>query len=165
MVEAAGFLVVVLDGWQVAIPLSAVERVARAVAVTPLAGAPEAVSGLVNVAGRILPVVPLRRRFGLPERALELGDHFVVAQGSRRPVALWVDQATGVVAPAAQDVLSGDGLLPGVEVTAGTVRLADGLLVIHDLEAFLSAAEEEALRAALEEPGSGVGQVAEAEDG
>jgi purine-binding chemotaxis protein CheW len=51
------------------LPLSSVERAARIVEITPLPNAPEIVLGVINVQGRLMPVVNLRHRFRLPERA------------------------------------------------------------------------------------------------
>ena len=61
-------VVFALDEQRYALHLLAVERVVRAVEVTALPEAPEIVLGVVNVKGRIVPVINVRRRFRLPER-------------------------------------------------------------------------------------------------
>ena len=61
-------VVFTLDEQRYALHLLAVERVVRAVEVTALPEAPEIVLGVVNVKGRIVPVINVRRRFRLPER-------------------------------------------------------------------------------------------------
>ena len=38
-----------------------------------------------------MPVVDIRRRFGLPEREVEPEDRFIIAHAARRTVALWVE--------------------------------------------------------------------------
>jgi purine-binding chemotaxis protein CheW len=98
-VGATGQLVVfLLEGQRYALRLAAVERVVRAVEITPLPQAPEIVLGMINVEGRIVPVVNMRNRFGRPERAIELSDQFIIARTSRRAVALVVDSVNEVVA-------------------------------------------------------------------
>jgi purine-binding chemotaxis protein CheW len=93
------------------LPLSAVERIVRVVDVTSLPKAPDIVLGVVNVQGRVIPVINVLRRFRLPEREIALTDQMVVARVARRPVALVVDSVTGALeyseheAVAAQDVL------------------------------------------------------------
>jgi purine-binding chemotaxis protein CheW len=57
-----------LDERRYALPLAAVERVVRSVTVTPLPGAPAIVLGGINVHGRVLPVLNVRRRFRMPDR-------------------------------------------------------------------------------------------------
>ncbi len=65
------FLIFSLEQQQYALHLSAVESVVWAVEITRLPKAPEIVMGLVNVRGRIFPVVNTRRRFNLSEREIE----------------------------------------------------------------------------------------------
>ena len=53
-------VVFLVDGQRYALPLSAVDRAVRAVAVTPLPEMPPQVLGAINVHGRVLPVLSLR---------------------------------------------------------------------------------------------------------
>lgn len=57
-----------LDERRYALPLSVVERVIRAVEVTPLPKAPPIVLGAIDVQGRVVPVLNVRRRFLMPDR-------------------------------------------------------------------------------------------------
>ena len=132
-----------------AVPLAAVERVVAAADVTPLPGAPRAVLGAIDLAGRILPVFCLRRRFFLPDRPLSPADQFLVVRTLRRTLALVVDDVREV-ATCAAPWTDTHALAPGLEPFQGVARLPDGLLLIHDLERLLSADEEQALAGALE---------------
>jgi len=125
--------------------LSAVERVVHMVQVTPLPRAPAIVLGVVNVRGRVIPVLNLRRRFRLPERDFALTDRLVIARTARRPVALVADEVAGVLEYSALQIVEARDIVPGVEYTEGVVKLADGLILIHDLDSFLSLEEEAAL--------------------
>ena len=49
-------------------PAGVVERVVQAVEITPLPGAPDGMLGVIDVAGRVLPVFDLRQRLELPPR-------------------------------------------------------------------------------------------------
>ena len=138
-----------LEAQRFAVPLAAVERIVRAVAVTVLPRAPALVLGVIDVAGRVLPVLDLRRRLGLPERTLGLPDHFVLARTARRTVALVVDEVEGVVAIPAAKIVDAVEIVPGLGSVQGVVTLPDGLVLIYDLESFLSLEETEALEAAL----------------
>jgi len=133
-----------------ALPLSAVERVVRVVEVTPLPQAPDIVLGVVNVQGRIIPVVNPRRRFRLPERDIALSDQLVIAHTTRRPVALVVDAVTGVLEYSGREAVGARDIVPGMEYVEGVVKMADGLVLIHDLDRFLSLDEVTALDRAIE---------------
>jgi len=142
-----------LDEQRYALPLSAVERVVHAVEVTPLPGAPSIVLGAIDMAGCILPVLNLRRRFLLPEREIGLADQFLIARAGRRLVALVIDEAQGVIADEQAAVTGSDRIVPGLDQFHGVVKLDDGLVLIHDLEKFLSLDEARALDAAISQEG------------
>jgi purine-binding chemotaxis protein CheW len=115
-----------LDAGRYALPLDSVERIVNAV---------------------ILPVYDLRRRFRLPAREIRISDQFVIARSGRRRVVLVVDAALGV-----HDDASAPSLVMESRDTTirGVVSLADGLVLIADLERFLSPDETRALDAALD---------------
>jgi len=64
---------------------------------THVPGAPPYVAGLVQVRGRVVPVVDLRTRFGLPATAHALAHRVVVVQLGARVAGLLVDEAREVV--------------------------------------------------------------------
>ena len=70
-----------LDATRYAIPLETVERVIRAVAVTPVREESSTLWGVINLRGEIVPVIDTRRLLGLSERDLELEDVFVDLRG------------------------------------------------------------------------------------
>ena len=138
-----------LDERRYALTLPCVERVVFVVDITPLPKAPPGVLGVVNVKGDIVPVYDVRHRFRLPQRAINLTDQLMIARTSRQTVALLVDSVDGVIEVAEEDIAAAQGILPEVEYVQGIVKLQDGLVLIHDLEQFLSAEEERTLDKAL----------------
>jgi purine-binding chemotaxis protein CheW len=64
---------------------------------THVPGAPPYVAGLVQVRGRLVPVVDLRARFGLPPIEHSLDRRVVVVQNGTRVAGLLVDSAREVV--------------------------------------------------------------------
>jgi len=150
MSELLQVVVFRLDGQRYALPLAVVRRIVRAVEVTPLPGAPPIVLGAINVAGSILPVLNLRRRFLLPERTIGLDDQFLLAQSPGRAVALVIDEAHGVIDCELSDVVGADRIVHGLEQFQGVIKLEDGLVLIHALEKFLSLDETRGLNQALE---------------
>lgn len=131
-----------------ALRLAAVERIVRIAQITPLPSAPPIVLGVVNIQGRVVPVIDIAARFGLPARDIALTDHLIVARTARRPVALLVESVREVIeGPQAQ--LTPGAALPGTQYVDGVLKLADGLVLIHDLDTFLSPMEERKLAQAL----------------
>lgn len=144
-----------IDERSFALPLERVERALRAVAITPLPQAPDIVRGVINLGGRIVPVLNLRRRCGLPERTLGLTDHLLIAHGGGRPLAMIVDTVLGVVACAEQDFVAVERIVGGTRYLHGIAKSPSGMILIHDLDAFLSLDEAQALDRALTPAGEG----------
>jgi len=149
MSTANQLLVFGLDEQRYGLPLVLVGRVARVVGITPLPKAPDVVLGVVNVQGQIIPVIDLRRRFSRPDRGMLLTDVLLMSHTRRRPVALVADSVMGIVDCSEQDIVRSDAILPGVEYIAGLLKLKDGLILIHDIDKFLSLEEEECLDQAM----------------
>lgn len=143
------FVVFRLDEQGYALYLSAVEKVARAAEITPLPKAPDVVLGVINWQGRVVPVVSLRVRFRLPSREIEPADRFIFARTSKRLVALLADSVDGVLIRAQEEVIAPDQIAPGLEFIEGVLKIEDALVLIHDLDKFLSLEEEAALESAL----------------
>ena len=138
-----------LDEPRYALPLSAVERVVRAVEITPLPKAPEIVLGAIDAQGRVIPVVDVRKRFRLPAREMNVDDRFIIARTSRRLVSLAVDSVAGIRTLADGEVVSAEQALPFAEYLHGVAKMEDGIVLIYDLEQFLLLDEERVLDAAL----------------
>ncbi len=150
MTESDSLLVLILDDQRYALSLPAVDRVVRMVAITPLPKAPDIVHGVVNIQGRVIPVINIRRRFHLPEREIALTDQLVIAHTAQRPVALVADAVLDVIAYPAKSLIKAEDVLPNIEYMVGVVKIADGLILIHDLDKFLSLEEENFLAHALD---------------
>ena len=143
-----------LSSRRLALPVDLVETIVRAAAITPLPQSPPFVEGVVNLRGRIVPVLDLRRRLGLPAIPLSPQHRFVVVRVPRRSLALRVDQVNALLTVPGDAVEHAEGLVPGARTGLGFARLPDGVLVIQDPEALLSSEEEVRLDAALEGAGS-----------
>jgi chemotaxis signal transduction protein len=85
----------VVDDQTYALQLHEVERIVRAVEVKRLPEVPAHVRGVVNVQGRVLPVVDLRARFGERSRPIALDDHFIIARTPALSLILAADSALG----------------------------------------------------------------------
>lgn len=140
-------VVFVLDAQRYGLRVAAVERVAALVHITPLPGAPSVVLGVIDVHGEIVTVFDVRARFRLSAHPATSGQRLLIARTARRAVALLADDVLGVLQVNRTDIVDQPAAtLPFVD---GVVRCADGLLLLHDLEHFLSAAEQRTLDDAL----------------
>ena len=139
-----------LDDQRYALRLSAVERIVMVAEITPLLKAPQIVLGVLNIQGRVIPVIDIRKRFNLPARETLLSDHMIIAHTASRTVAMTADAVSGVIVRRGEEITLPGKIVPGLEYVEGVVKLDDGLLLIHNLETFLSLEEETALQHAME---------------
>lgn len=132
-----------------ALAVTAVERVVRAVEIDALPEAPRGVRGIINLHGLVVPVFDLRALLGEPLRAVQAGDYFLVAHTRWRTVAMLADTVSGVVPRLAAQVTQAEEILPGLEAIDGVLKLDGGLVLIHDIDCFLSLDDTAALERAL----------------
>lgn len=136
-----------MDGASYGVPLSRVIEVIPRVWLTPLPSAPSHVAGAFAYRGRVAVALDIRRRLGLPARSELLTDHFVVTRGRLTTIAIIADQVLGVRTLSAESVHPSPVPSPAI---AGIVARADGLLVVDDLDALLSAEEDAVTERALQ---------------
>jgi purine-binding chemotaxis protein CheW len=139
-----------LNDQRFALHVSVVRRIIRVIEVTPLPKAPEIVLGVINLQGQIIPVYDIHLRFRMPVRDVHLGDQMIVAETARRTAVLHVDSVDDVIEIPEERIVEGERILPDLEYVKGVVKTEDGMILIHDLEQFLSPQEEEALQEAME---------------
>ncbi len=150
MSENNQLVVFTLDEQQYALNLSCVERIVRAVEITPLPDAPEMVLGVINVEGRVIPVLNTRKRLGLRERELELQDLFIIVSENGRTFALVADEVRPVLEVPPQEVVSPERVLPGTGYVQSVAKLAEGMLVVLTIEKTLSFTDQTKVFAAIE---------------
>jgi purine-binding chemotaxis protein CheW len=132
-----------LDREEFGIPVTQVREVIRVSDITRVPQAPAHVRGVANLRGRILAVVDLRSRLGLPAVELTPRSRVVVVEVRERVLGLLVDavlQVTKVpeasVVPAPDEVVSTDATY-----LTGVARWESRLIILLDLEKALLSAE------------------------
>ena len=86
-----------LAGAEYALPVASILQMETFSGATLVPGAPAYVAGIVTVRGRVVPVIDLRARFGLPPAELTLDTRIIVSETEGRVVALRVDSAREVL--------------------------------------------------------------------
>jgi purine-binding chemotaxis protein CheW len=141
-VEATEHLVTFLLGAEeYGLDVRLVQEIIRITEVTPVPRAPDFVKGVINLRGRIIPVVDLKRKLGLGEVDLSATtSRVVVAKLRERLVGLLVDGASQVlkvpvslIEPAPEEVLEVDA-----DYIRGVAKLSGRLVILMDLARVLS---------------------------
>src|SRR5690349_22899894 len=128
---------------------SNVAEIIRAVAVSPLPGSPPVISGVINVRGKTVVVIDPAVRFGKPEIAVRPDDNFVLVDTATRTLAVRVELAEDLIEVDDAGITAAKAASSSVDKIHGVAAMPDGALVIYDVSAFLSQAEDEAVTQAL----------------
>ncbi|HEY9100573.1 chemotaxis protein CheW [Chitinimonas sp.] len=144
-----------LDTLLLALALHAVERVIPMQSVTILPGMPSGVLGVIDVHGQLVPIFDLRGRLGLAHRKVHLNDLIILVHTTRYLVGIYADSVEIVTSyPAEQRVETG-AHVPTLPCITSLIHLQDGLILIPDLDEFLSLSEELALDTAMKRQSCG----------
>ena len=138
-----------LDNQRFALNLASVVRVVRMVEISPLPKAPEYIMGIIDFQQKIIPVVNIRKLFHLTDRDIDLNDQLIIANTSMRTVALWVDTVSDVVDLSESEINKAEKIMMGIEYVEGVFKFDDGMVLLHDLDQFLTIEEINLLKTAL----------------
>ena len=146
-----------LDREEYGVDVRQVQEIRRMSEITGVPRAPDFIRGVINLRGRILPVLDLKRKLGLGEVEAGRATRIVVVRIKERLLGLLVDGASQVLRvevsriepPPAEVVEKGGDYIRGV------AKLEDRLVILVDLERLLAYELKSAAAAA---PRAGLGQ-------
>ena len=129
-----------------AVGLEHVDCVLPAMRLTALPGAPPVIKGIFNLHGELVAVGDIRKRTGLPEIPIELSDQIVVVRNPGHMLGLLTEGPTEVATYPAGDITADDVVLRNSESVEGVIRLRSNLVLIQNVEKFLSLDEQVSLK-------------------
>ncbi len=129
------------------VDIGAVREIIRLQDITRVPRTPEFVEGVINLRGKVIPVVDLRKRFGLPAEEESKENRIVVVDIGAQDIGVIVDAVTEVlristesVEPPASVITTADS-----EYLLGIAKLDSRLIILLDLEQVLTEAEHNSL--------------------
>ena len=134
-----GFLTLMVDGQLCGVPVLAVRDVIADTLVARIPLAPPEIAGNINLRGKIVTAIDLRRRLSLKPAAPGLRPVAVVAEEGAGSYALLVDQALEVLTLDPADIEPPPPTLGAawIEFGAGIFRLPERLMVVLDISRLL----------------------------
>ncbi|MDR2104539.1 MAG: chemotaxis protein CheW [Deferribacteraceae bacterium] len=131
-IQIVGF---VLGDGHYGLNIMAVEEIIRMLDITPVPRAPSFVEGIINLRGRIIPVVDLRKRLHITAAPIGGNTRIVVMKVDERRLGFIVDKVEEVM-----DIpLSSIGEAPGISPTVkqqyveGVARMPKGMIILLDI--------------------------------
>lgn len=126
-----------------AMPIANVNEIIRLQKITPVPKAPPFVEGVTNLRGRVIPVIDLRKRFGVASQADGQFSRIIVVEQDARLLGMMVDAVDEVLTVPSSSIEPVDEMVVSVDsqFLSGIVRLEDRLIILLDQEQVLSAGE------------------------
>lgn len=128
-----------------------VQEIIRHMDLTRVPRTPDFVDGVINLRGRVIPVLDLRKRFGLPEGERTNETRIIVVDVDNRTVGLKVDAVSEVLRLPADTVEPPPSWVTGIEsdYIKGVGKLDGRLIILLDVAKILTRTEKDALGSVL----------------
>jgi purine-binding chemotaxis protein CheW len=125
------------------LPISTVREIVRVPEITSVPNAPDYIEGVINLRGRIIPVVDLRKRFGEPVAEKSKKNRIVVVEMEQRSIGLIVNSASEVLRIPPSDIESPNNVFQEGELNyiTGVGKLHGRLVILLDLNRILQRGE------------------------
>ena len=124
-----------------------VQEIIRTMEIAKVPRAPEFVEGVINLRGKVIPIIDLRRRFGLAPKAHDKNTRIIVIEINNIIVGFVVDAVSEVLRIPASTVEPPPPVVAGVDsdYISGVGKLQDRLLIMLDLDKLLSSEDMDML--------------------
>ena len=123
-----------------AVPILSVQEINRMMQITRVPQSPPFVEGVINLRGRIIPVIDLRKRFGMGKLEDTSDVRIIVVEVSNRVIGFTVDRVNEVLRVSADIVEPPPQMVTGVDsdYVQGVGKLDDRLLILLNLDRLFS---------------------------
>jgi purine-binding chemotaxis protein CheW len=131
------------------VDISSVESIIKMQAITKIPHAPGFVEGITNLRGKVLPVIDLRKRFGLPGREPDNNSRIIIILINDTQMGMVVDGVSEVLTIMDENIEPTPPMVSTVDSAfiTGIAKLEGRLVILLDLARVLSTQEQSSLRA------------------
>ena len=125
------------------VDIAAVDSIIETQTITAVPRSPEFVEGVTNLRGVVLPVIDLRKRFGLESSELTKQTRIVVVEINGMAVGMVVDAVTEVIRIQEESIEALSPIITTVDSSflTGVAKVDERLIILLDLKQILSSQE------------------------
>lgn len=129
---------------QYGVDIAAVEGIIKMQTITVVPRAPQFVEGVTNLRGKVLPVIDLRKRFGLPRGEASKDMRIVVVEMAGATVGIVVDGVSEVLRVSEEAIEPPSPIVTTVDSSfiRGIAKVSERLVILLDLGKVLSLQEQ-----------------------
>lgn len=106
---------------------------------------PNFIEGIINFRGKVIPIVCLKKRFGIEDKAKDANTRIIVINLNDKQIGFLVDEASQTVRLDDSNIDSTPDIITGIErkYITGVGKLDNRLIILIDLEKVLTEDERE----------------------
>jgi purine-binding chemotaxis protein CheW len=125
------------------IPIKSLHEIVRVPEITAVPDAPDYLEGVINLRGKIVSVVDLRKRFGQPSTTLDRRSRILVVEHHGRLAGMIVDSASEVLKIPESEIEAAPAMMQegGLDCVTGLGKYQGRLIILLDVSKVLAARE------------------------
>lgn len=125
------------------VPITQVHEIVRVPEITAVPDAPECIEGVINLRGKIISIVDMRKRFGERDIQPSKKNRILVVEVEGKKVGLVVDSASEVIRMSASEIEPAPNVFQETEINyvTGVGKLKGRLIILIDLGRILKGGE------------------------
>ncbi|MGS0765437.1 chemotaxis protein CheW [Syntrophomonas curvata] len=126
------------------VPITQVQEIITMTRPTQLPQAPDFVEGIINLRGKIIPIIDLKKRFQMGASDITSETRSVVVEVEGHTVGIIVDEVSEVLRLANSDIEPPPAVVGGItaEYLTGVGKIEGRLLILLDMNKILSESEK-----------------------
>lgn len=128
-----------VDSEEYGIEVLKVREIIRMIPITSVPNAPHHAEGIINLRGKVIPIISLRKVFSLPEAESNNQTRIIVMDVANKPIGFIVDAVSEVVRVSGSEIQPAPKIVSGgagQECIVGVINRTEHLLVLLDLEKY-----------------------------
>ena len=125
------------------VPINVLHEIVRVPEITAVPDAPDYLEGVINLRGKIVSVVDLRKRFGQSSTVLDRRNRILVVEHRGRLAGMIVDSASEVLKIPESDIEAAPTMMQegGLDCVTGLAKYQGRLIILLDIDKVLAARE------------------------
>lgn len=129
------------------VPITKVHEIIPMANPTKLPQVPDFVEGIINLRGKIIPIIDLKKRFGMDASQVSSESRSVVVEVDGQTVGIIVDEVSEVLRLSQDSIEPPPSVIGGItaDYLIGVGKIEDRLLILLDMDKVFSDAEKEKL--------------------
>lgn len=130
-----------------AVDILNIQGINRMIEITAVPNAPDFVEGVINLRGKVIPLVNLRKRMGMLPMQWDRSTRFIVVEFTNKVIGFIVDSVSEVLRISKDTIEPPPPMMTGVnsDYVTSVAKVQDRLLILLDLQKILTQTETESL--------------------